>query len=130
MIDDKRRATILVVDDNAEIRGLAKRLIETAGHSVITAADGAEGLRLYGEHRENIALLLTDVTMPNIGGLELADRIRGMDSQLPVLFMSGDTSSAYLGLEFIEKPFRAADLIETVARVLHAKAQSQRKVSA
>lgn len=130
MADDKRRGTILVVDDNPDVRHLAKRLLETAGHSVITAADGAQALRLYAQHQEGIVLLLTDVTMPNIGGLELANCVRGMNSQIPVLFMSGDVSSAYLGAQLIEKPFRPADLIETVDRVLHANASAQKQVSA
>ncbi len=68
-------------------------------------------------------LLLTDVTMPNMNGLELADRVLGMDSQLPVLFMSGDGECDYRGLECLPKPFHPAELIETVNRVLCAKTQ-------
>ena len=83
--------TILVVDDNADVRGLAKRILEIAGYTVITAADGEEGLRCYEKHRSSIVLLLTDVVMPNIGGFELAERVLGMDSQVSVVLMSGDS---------------------------------------
>ena len=126
----EERGTILVVDDNLDIRGFAKRFLETAGYTVITAADGAEGLRFFEEHQSSIVLLLTDVVMPNINGLELADRVLRMDSKLPVLLMSGDSERDYRDLECIAKPFRPAGLIETVSRVLYAKAHSERTASA
>ncbi len=91
--------------------------------------DGEEGLRFYQEHRSAIVLLLTDVVMPKINGLELADRVLGMDSQLPVLFMSGDAACDYRDLECVSKPFRPTELIETVTRVLSANAHSQKAVS-
>ena len=116
--DDSHR-TILVVDDNRDIREFAKRFLETAGWNVVTAADGAEGLRCYEAHQSNIALLLTDVMMPNLNGWELADRVLEIDSRLPVLFMSGDDWSAHQGLECVAKPFLPADLIAKVNRVLN-----------
>ncbi|MGA2879196.1 MAG: response regulator [Bryobacteraceae bacterium] len=75
-------------------------------------------------------LLLTDVVMPNINGLELADGVLRMDSKLPVLLMSGHAECDYRDLEYIAKPFRPAGLIETVSRVLYAKAHSERTASA
>ena len=109
---------------------IARLFLETAGQNVVTAADGEEAFRFYEEHQSTIMLLLTDVTMPNINGLELADRVLGMDSQLPVLFMSGDGECDYRGLECLPKPFHPAELIETVNRVLCAKTQSERAASA
>ena len=123
MTDERQRRTILVVDDNLYIRAFAKKFLEIAGYAVITAADGEEGIRFYQQHQSSIVLLLTDVRMPNINGLELAHRVLGIDSKLPVLLMSGDTGCHWPGLECVPKPFRPADLIETVSRVLHAKAQ-------
>src|ERR1700733_12842160 len=120
MRHDKQCRTILVVDDNLDIRKFAKLFLEDAGYNAVTAADGEEGLRFYEEHRSSIVLLLTDVIMPNIGGIELADLVLGIDSQLPVLFMSGNAWSGYRGLTCIAKPFRPADLIENVNRVLNA----------
>jgi CheY-like chemotaxis protein len=118
MTHASQRGTILVVDDNADILGFAKRFLEIAGFTVMTAADGKEGLRCYEEHHSSIVLVLTDVTMPNIGGLELADRVLERNSKLPVLFMSGRAWSAHRGLECIAKPFRPAELIETVTQML------------
>jgi CheY-like chemotaxis protein len=94
------------------------------GYFVVTAADGEEGLRYYQTHQASIALLLTDVTMPNMNGLELADRVLRLDSHLPVLFMSGDTCSADRGFGCVAKPFRPAELVERVSRVLNANTRA------
>ena len=123
MTDERQRRTILVVDDNLYIRAFAKKFLEIAGYAVITAADGEEAIRFYQEHQASIALLLSDVRMPNINGLELAHRVLRMDSKLPVLLMSGEAGCDWPDLECVPKPFRPADLIDTVSRVLQAKAQ-------
>ncbi len=70
----------------------------------------AEGLRCYREHHSGIGLLITDLIMPNLNGLELAGRVLQIDSELPVLFMSGDAWCPFRGLECLVKPFRAAEL--------------------
>ena len=126
MADDRQRGTILVVDDNGEVRGFAKWVLEIAGYTVITAADGEEGLRSYEKHRSSILLLLSDVVMPIVGGFELAERVLGMDSQVSVVLMSGDGGCDYRSLEYLAKPFRPTELIETVGRVLSANAHSQK----
>jgi CheY-like chemotaxis protein len=126
MTRDMKCATILLVDDNVDIRGLARAFLENAGYSVATAADGEEGLRYYELHRASILLLLTDVRMPIMNGLELADRVLGIDAQLPVLFMSGDAWSAFRGLECVAKPFRPAELLDGVDRALNGTAHSER----
>jgi CheY-like chemotaxis protein len=130
MAHDRQRETILVVDDNLDIRKLARMFLEHFGYTVVTAADGDEGLRIYEERQASIALVLSDVRMPNMNGLELAGRVLGMDSQLPVLLMSGDPGCDYGGLECVVKPFRPAELIEAVSRVLNTKAHSERAASA
>jgi CheY-like chemotaxis protein len=129
MASETRCGTILLVDDTMAVRGLAKRLLEVAGYKVIAAADGEEGLRCYELHRSTIDLLLTDVVMPKISGFELADRVLGMDSQLSVLFMSGDAGYDCRDLECLAKPFRPTELIEAVSRVLSAKGESQKRLS-
>jgi DNA-binding response OmpR family regulator len=127
---DTPQGTILVVDDNVDIRGFAKLFLEHAGYSVATAADGEEGLRYYEKHRSSILLLLTDVMMPKINGIELADRVLGIDSKLPVLFMSGDVWSAFRGLECVSKPFRSDELVERVSQVLNPNLHSERPAPA
>jgi CheY-like chemotaxis protein len=130
MAHDIQGGIILVVDDNLDIRKLAKMFLENSGYAVVTAADGEEGLRMYEDRQASIALLLSDVKMPNMNGTELADRVLRMDSQLPVLLMSGDAGSDYGGLECVVKPFRPAQLIEAVSRILNAKAHSESAASA
>jgi len=121
-----QRGTILVVDDNGDIRALAKAFLEHEGYSVATAADGEEALRYYEIHQPSILLLLTDVIMPKMNGPDLADRVLGIDPQLPVLFMSGDASGVFQGLKCIEKPFVSAELVEKVSRVLNSNYHAER----
>jgi two-component system cell cycle sensor histidine kinase/response regulator CckA len=130
MAHDRQLGTILIVDDNLDIRKLAKMFLENSGYTVVTAADGNEGLRLYEEQHSSIALLLSDVKMPNMNGIELADRVLGMNSRLPVLLMSGDARCAHRGLECLAKPFSPAELIQTVSRVLNVKAHLEKTASA
>jgi CheY-like chemotaxis protein len=126
MSGDSPRGTILVVEDNIHIRAFAKMLLENAGYFVASAADGEEGLRFYQEHRSRIVLLLTHVMMPKMNGLDLADRVLGIDSRLPIVLMSGNACGAYRGLECVPKPFRPAELLERVNRALHGSIPSER----
>jgi len=130
MPSESQRGTILVVDDDFDIRILTKRFLETAGWTVITASDGAEGLRSYEEHQSSVVLLLTDVRMPNMSGFELTDRIWGMDSELPVLFMSGEDWNTIPDLECVAKPFRFTELLDRVSRVLNVNVCPEAKTSA
>ena len=100
----------------------------TANHGVLLAGDGNEGLRLFEEHKESIDLLITDVVMPAIGGVELAARMRGLLPALPVVFISGYTFER-LGADtlgpadhFLSKPFTPRALVEQVQRVLRERA--------
>jgi DNA-binding response OmpR family regulator len=130
MTRDTERGTILLVDDNVDILEFVKRLLEAAGYSVATAADGEEGLRFFEEHQSSIMLLLTDVLMPKMNGFELADRVLEMDSQPRILFLSGDGWCGYRGLECIAKPFHSTELVERVSRVLNANTHPKRPASA
>ena len=115
-----QRETILVVEDNFDICMLIRIFLERAGYTVITADDGEEGLRAYQRHQPDIALLLTDIAMPKMNGVDLADRVLQLDSHLPVLLMSGDAPRLSLRFECLTKPFRSADLVGRVARALHS----------
>jgi two-component system cell cycle sensor histidine kinase/response regulator CckA len=116
---DVNRETILVVEDDVDICALVRMFLENAGYRVITADDGEEGLRVYKRHQPSIALLLTDVRMPKMNGVDLADRVLQLDSHLPVLFMSGSAPQAKLRFGCLAKPFKSAELVGRVAQVLH-----------
>ncbi len=124
---DVQRETILVVEDDLLISALVRRFLEDAGYAVVTADDGEEGLRVYQRHQSNISLLLTDVRMPRMNGIDLADRVLQLDSHLPVLFMSGDAPRANLHFGYLAKPFNSADLVGRVSQVLHASDRAQEK---
>jgi len=98
--------TILVVDDDCAIRTLVKTLLEVEGYAVLIADDGETAMKLYDQ--STVAMLLTDVVMPNMNGLELADRLLRREPQLRVLFMSG-SGDASRGFGCVAKPFRQPD---------------------
>jgi signal transduction histidine kinase/DNA-binding response OmpR family regulator len=117
--------TVLLVEDEEAVRGLAERILRTAGYQVLPAADGGEALLVYEAHRGEIDLLLTDVVMPHMSGRVLAERLSSLRPGLRVLFMSGHTDDAILhhGLmagtaDFISKPFAAEQLTRKVREVL------------
>jgi two-component system, cell cycle sensor histidine kinase and response regulator CckA len=112
----KQSETILVVDDHCAIHKLVKACLELEGYTVLTA-DGAESaMKLYRQHRSAVALLLTDVSMPNVSGLELADRVLQLEPELKILFMSA-SDGASPGFGCIRKPFTQAELIGKVGEV-------------
>ena len=125
---DTQAQAILVVDDSPDVQALARAFLEAAGYAVVTASDGEEGLRVYEQRKSSIGLLLTDVAMPKMSGLDLADCILRYDSQLPVLLMSGCGLHSDRSFEFIAKPFTAPELIGCVGKVLNAsKVRSERE---
>lgn len=117
--------TILLVEDEDAVRGLARKVLEHAGYNVIEATRGEEAIRLCTEGVQSIDLLLTDVVMPGISGKEVADHLSALLPGLKVLFMSGYTDEAIVhhgvldsNIEFIEKPFTPVALAKRVRKVL------------
>ena len=119
---------ILVIDDQAQIRKMARHILSMAGHSVIEAGDGAVGLKQLASHRP--AIVLTDILMPGTEGLETIFAIRRAAPDVKIIAMSG--SGGNCGFDYLEmaeragadatlsKPFRAAELIGIVNRLLPA----------
>jgi two-component system cell cycle sensor histidine kinase/response regulator CckA len=121
------REMVLVVEDEVTVRNLAGRVLARAGYAVREASDGYEALRIAEDRAAPLDLLLTDVNMPRMGGLELARRVQEMRPGLRVLFFSGDAEAAVAGLDvagegvnFIGKPFTAEGLARKVREVLDA----------
>ena len=117
--------TILLVEDDAAVRNLAIQILQVHGYRVLAAQDGMEALQVSQEHKEPIHLLLTDLVMPQIGGRELAGRLRSQRSEIQVLFMSGyaDEVSVHNGLAeegvaFLPKPLTVESLTQKVRTVL------------
>jgi len=122
MQTDEPSGAILVVDDDDSIRKVVKAFLESAGYTVIVAMDGELGLAYFQRNRTAIALLLTDVAMPNMNGLDLADHVLELDGKLPVLFMSGNADNADRGYGCLQKPFRGSELLAGVGAVLQRQA--------
>ena len=120
--------TILLVEDEDVVRGLAKQILEQSGYKVMAAARGEEAIRLCLQSADPIHLVLTDVVMPETSGKEVADRLRELLPGLRVLFMSGYTDEAIVhhgvldsNIEFIQKPFTPTALIRKVREVLDSE---------
>jgi CheY-like chemotaxis protein len=118
------RGTVLVVEDEDTVRTIAQRVLERAGFRVLTARHGADALRVLGESDGAVDVLLSDVIMPEIGGVELAVLARERVPGLPVILMSGYTDAdigpaAENGLvnRFLQKPFNSKTLLDVVHSV-------------
>ena len=113
--------TVLVVDDEPEVRVMTARILREHGLRVVEAHSAREALRLAKERSADFALLLTDVVMPSLSGVELAGIFRVLHPHVEVLLMSGYTDGAVddtLEIPLLMKPFNEADLVLAVTRVL------------
>ena len=117
--------TILLVDDDAAVRRIARISLETQGYRVLEAGGGAEAIRVASEYAGVIHLLMTDVVMPAMSGRQLADALHSSRSGLKVLFMSGYTDDAVMrhGIlegtkHFLQKPFAPLGIAKKVRAVL------------
>jgi signal transduction histidine kinase/CheY-like chemotaxis protein len=127
--DDAPRGseTILVVEDESEVRALVREVLQERGYRVVEAAGPREALHLAADARQRFDLILTDVVMPQMTGPALADLLIAEQPGLPVLFMSGYADSAVVehgvlqtGRAYLQKPFTPIQLARVVRRVLDA----------
>ena len=117
--------TILLVEDETNLRYLARQYLEKQGYRVVEAADGAVAMQIAVAHEGIIHLLLTDVIMPGMNGRELAQRISEIRPNVKVLYMSGYTENVIgrngtldAGVRLLQKPFTLRDLKSKVREVL------------
>jgi CheY-like chemotaxis protein len=118
--------TILLVEDEASVRDVTKRMLERHGYHVLEAVSGAEALRVWGEHGDRIQLVFTDLVMPGgIGGRELADQLRFIQPNLKIAFTSGysaelagGTTQLQEGVNFVQKPSSLNEVLDTIRRCL------------
>ena len=121
-------ATILLVDDDEAVRRFARGLLTEEGFHVIEASNGAEALEVSCAHPEPIDLLLTDVIMPKVNGLVLAQRLLQERPGIGVLYMSGGVEKSILLAKnpesiLLQKPFTPDVLIAAVRQLLASKEQ-------
>ena len=116
------RKTILVAEDESQVRDLVQRLLERLGYSVLSAGSGPEALALAKRHPAPIDLLVSDVVMPQMSGPELAGRLRGERPSLLVLFISGyaerEGHRVPTGAPLLYKPFSLGEFVRVVNELL------------
>jgi PAS domain S-box-containing protein len=123
--------TIFVVEDDEIVRKLTSQALRRYGYRVVEAVNGREALLACEKHPGTIPLMITDVVMPQMGGPELADRLRELHPETQVLFMSGYTDDAVVrhgildaALYFLQKPFTPAALVRKVRAILDQETAS------
>ena len=125
-VEHGRRATVLLVEDQPQVRALVTAALEREGHRVVAAGDGLEALERLSACQAPPDLLLTDVVMPGMNGVDLAEQVTAARPDVPVIFMSGfaDIPAPQLtgGHTFLRKPFSIAELRATVAAALSSEA--------
>jgi signal transduction histidine kinase len=117
--------TILLVEDQVDVRELARDILQEHGYTVLDAGDPDEARKVFARHRQAISLLLTDVVMPRASGRELADVLAPLRPDMKVLYMSGYTDPAIVHrgapdgeLAYLQKPFSVETLTRKVREVL------------
>jgi len=116
--------TVLVVDDHETTRQTITRMLEAGGFTVRTATNGVEALDRLARESDEIDIVLSDVTMPEMGGIDLSYQIRERFPEMPIALVSGDVSDlerSIIGRQdvpFIKKPFHAESLYSAVREAI------------
>jgi len=121
---------ILCVDDEVDVCDVNCELLSSLGYQTLQANDGLQAMKLFEQHKDKIALILTDVVMPNMGGVELANELWINHPELPILFITGYDENNLLELSstvrhtcVLEKPFSVEDLSQNIHHLLKTSAK-------
>jgi len=125
--------TVLLADDEKSIRLLVGDMLEQLGLNVLCAEDGVSALALYRQHADELVAVLMDMNMPRLSGVEAMRRMRVINSDVPVLLVSGYNEQEINGLRdderpsaFVHKPFRMADLQQVLGKVIALNDREER----
>jgi PAS domain S-box-containing protein len=128
-IEPRGTETILLVEDEEDVRTLAAEILASKGYDVLLAGDGVEALSVCTKRKGKIDLIITDVVMPKMNGPEMAEKALGLRPGIRVLFMSGYTDGAIgsngvlsSGTNYLQKPFTPSSLARKVREVLECTA--------
>ncbi|MFT3868585.1 MAG: response regulator [Nibricoccus sp.] len=119
-----KRDLVMFVDDEPEVRSIARITLEQQGYRLIEAEDGVQALNLFQQRKAEISLVITDVLMPNLDGLGLATRLHKLAPDLPILLLSGHVLEEDLWapgnarLRYLMKPYRLTDLQDAVVDLI------------
>ena len=115
---------ILIVDEEESVCDLVKDALLAQGFQVLIAADGQEGLRLFREHAGHIRLVITGTMMPKMTGIEMAEQIRSLSSDMKIIFTSGLAAGSSIlkrlrdRCYFLPKPLNRGNLVASVQQVM------------
>ena len=119
---EQKETVILVAEDEPVVRNLVRLMLSKEGYAVLAAKDGQEALEICRQFKDQIHLLLTDVRMPRMNGLDLAERVLQKKPGIKVMMMSGDTADTIrkenMPDAFLQKPFMPPTLLRCVQRLL------------
>jgi len=116
--DHSHRKTVLLVEDDAILRGILAQALVDEGLHVLTAEDGEQALAIASSLKEPMALVVTDVLLPEMNGLELAAHLASLKTAPPVLFVSGVLDGRNAPGPVLPKPFGPAAFLNQIARML------------
>mgnify|MGYP000264153626 FL=1 len=127
-MDDRKKETILFVDDEGMIIDVGREILKTLGYEVLLARGGKEAIKVYKANRERIDMVILDMIMPDMGGGETYDRLKEINPQIKVLLSSGYSidGQAQEIMErgcngFIQKPFDVKQLSAKMRKILEKK---------
>lgn len=127
MFDWRGEGTILVVDDEQQVRTITELMLTQFGFRVLTAEDGAAGVRTFGEHADEIDLVVMDLTMPKLSGEQAFVEMRKRRPDARIVLTSGYNESEAVGrlaasgvTAFLQKPFELEQLLSTVKKALES----------
>ncbi len=124
-VAQQRQPVVMIVEDEAIVREITARVLMNAGYTVLESSGAKDALHAFAAYDGRIDLLLTDVVMPGMNGVELAERIHGLQPDLATVFMSGYANcdvwqKALRRASHIQKPFTVNSLLTRVAEALNA----------
>jgi CheY-like chemotaxis protein len=118
-------STILVVDDDYDVCNVVRATLEHEGYHVLIGYSGEEAVRYFRDNGQYIALVVMDVVMPGIGGLEAARQILELDPDAKIAIMSGTNGPEDLDVPFLQKPFRLDALTKMVEGLVDGRQKGE-----
>ena len=121
----KGSGTVLLIEDEEQVRHMAKIMLIRLGYTVLEAKDGVEALEIFQKHQDDVRFVLSDLTMPRMGGWDTMAALRNLSPDIPVILSSGYNEAQVVAEEhpdrpnaFLGKPYRLKELCETITHVL------------
>ncbi len=125
IIQYSQKLTLLYVEDNKEARDATKMIFDEFFGEVIIAVDGEDGLQKYKEHNNKINLIISDINMPKLDGIQMIEKIRETDKKIPILVISAYSKAEFilksinLGVcDYILKPLEIEQFLKVLERII------------